>query len=119
MSSLVSVFLFFLLLFFLVLFLFLVGLCDFLHAVHIGRFDDIDFHAAELADDRVEVLGIADTLGQMLVEIFKSDVALLLRETDEFADFFLNQLRDIRGQRLNGVRGSGGFAFFVGFGLGS
>ena len=92
------------LLFFFLLFLFLLlfGFGDFFDAVDIRGLDDLDLNSAELADDRVEMIGVADALGEVLVEIFVGQIALLFGESNEFPDFFLNQLRNIGRKGLNG-----------------
>ena len=102
--------LFFFLLFFLFLFFFLLGLRDFFDAVDIRGLDDLNLDSAELADDRVEMIGVADALGEVLVEIFVGEIALLFGEANEFPDFFLNQLRNVGRKGLNGSLRSSRFA---------
>jgi hypothetical protein len=56
-------------------------------AVHLGLVHDFDIEAAELDVDGVEFLGGDDVLGEGVVDVAVSEIALLLGEADEVLDF--------------------------------
>ena len=69
----------------LVLLLLRFGLLD---AVHLGLVHDFDFQVAQLGVKIVQVLGRHDAVGQRVVDVVVGQVALFLRQADQFLDLF-------------------------------
>jgi hypothetical protein len=93
----------FLFLFLLLFFVLLVVFANFFDAIDIRGLDNLDFHASQLADDRIQVIWIADSLGEMFIKILVSEVALLLGQPDEIPDLLLDHFRNAQGHRLRGA----------------
>ena len=61
--------------------------------VHLGCFDHVDFHAAELAKNGVKFIGVCHSFGKRLVEVVEGDVALFLGQLGQFANSALQIIR--------------------------
>ncbi len=59
--------------------------------IHFGLIDDLDLEVAELHVNLVEIIRGDDILGQRVVNVVVSEVALLLGEANQFLDL-LGQL---------------------------
>ncbi len=59
-----------------------------LDAIDLGLIDDFDLKIAELDVNVIQIFRSDNMIGESLVDIVVSEVALLLGETDEFLDFF-------------------------------
>lgn len=93
-------------------------------ALQIGRFDNLDLEAAQFGVNGVEEFGRDKLVGQGVVDVVVSEVALFLGQTEQFLDFFGNNGR-IHGEgdmgdgdggrgrlgRLQGSPGCGGAVF--------
>ena len=82
----------------------LLFLLEVLVAVNIRGFDDVELHRAQAGLDGFDQVGIVDAVGQGLVEVVPSEVALFLGELDEFANFLLRLVGlglDLRRGRMD------------------
>ena len=74
-----------------------------LDAVHFGLVNDLDLQDAQLAVKIVQFLGRNDRVGQGVVDVGVSQVALLLGQADQFLDF-LGQVHPGIFERLVAIR---------------
>ena len=54
------------------------------------RFEDLDFEILEDREDVIDFLLVFDGVGQRLIDVVEREVALLLREADQVANFIID-----------------------------